>query len=230
MKTILRLLKYMIILNTVLIVMIFTMGAMNRFAGMSQLFDLGNMTLQSFRAMRPMMWNQQGMNSPMMQEFVDRLSDQSTMVNMFMYTTDGRLIYSHKPPNPALITNDYKPRMIHGGRLVLYDQFVPAYGRGMGHGNHHGRNEEIISCIILDASRVISVNRINIIVLILALITESVLILIYFRCKKQLIAFDESEKRLRVIEQEATTGRLAAILAHEIKNPEQAEGGDNLNR
>lgn len=217
----------MIVLNVLMIVLIFFIGLYNRYTSMSQLHDLGNATLQSFRAIRPLIWTQAGVDSPVMKGFMDLLAEQSTLLNLFMFTADGEIIYAYQQPDKQLITDNSKPRMVHGNRLVLYDKFTPDNMHGrmgnesrMTRGMHHPfYNKEIISCIVLDASKTVKARQLNIAGLILAVFIQAVLVLVFIRFKQQLAAYEESEKRLRVAEQDAATGHLANVLAHEIKNP-----------
>ena len=213
MKTILRILKMMMIGNVLLIILMAAVGYHMRNVTTSQLYDLGNITLKSFRAARPFLFAQHDFDSDGMRSFMGELYSQDTVQNIFIY--DAKTLdvyYAHKPPFKREIMAN--PRSSFSKKyltLTIYEEFKITRRRT--------EQLDLVAGIVIDArktGKIISMTTVGSLIL---LVMQAVMGLLYFRVKKMLALYEESKSQLHKAEQEATIGRLASILAHEIKNP-----------
>ena len=215
-----------LIANSILLVSLVVMGLFIRQSGIRQMHDMGAITLQAFKAVRPWFWNNNfyddGETPPQLQAFVDQMAEQRTVQNVFLYDSNKSIIYSYKYVSPeALVVPPPERPVIAHGSLYIYSLNGVSWGRGGGGGHHGGRipPPDIIIGIQLDASSAVLTARLRNVSFIIALLIEAVLLLFYRRLRLVIKVYDQSQESLRIAQQEATTGRLASILAHEIKNP-----------
>ncbi len=220
-KTLLAIFKIVLVANTVLLVILLALGASIHRSGMAQVDEMGRLTLQSFRAARPMFWGPGGLNSPLMRSFIDQLAEQKTVKNVFVYTDDKNIIFAYKAPASWQLINTESERSFRrGDSLFMYD-VVNFEGRhaGGGRGHHENISGRYTICLEIDASSIMRTSRLRNISVVIAVLMEAVLLLFYGKLRRMLNAYQQSQKSLQIARQEATTGRFAAILAHEIKNP-----------
>lgn len=222
-----RLFLAALIANTVLLVILLTLGGSILKSDIKRLNDMGVLALQTFKGLRPIVWA----NPQMLYEFLNQITDQSTVVNIFIYDIDGNISFAYTDPDPAAMHYPAPKQSI----LTDDSMFVYADGSGMlsdwgGHGGgwhnmggmrggfNTGFEGQVIA-VELDASDVVATKRLHNTSFVIALLIEIVLLLFYGRLKKIIRSYDDSQKSLQIAQQEAATGRLASILAHEIKNP-----------
>ncbi|MDR2870045.1 MAG: hypothetical protein LBV04_06325 [Deferribacteraceae bacterium] len=229
-----RLFLAALIANTVLLVILLTLGGSIRQSDIRRLNDMGVLTLQTFKGLRPIVWS----DPQMLQRFLNQITDQSAVINIFVYDKDRNIMFAYNEPDPAMMHYPAPNQSI----LTKDSMFVYADGSGMlsdwgshGGGGWHGMGgmrvgmgmgrynntgfEGQVLAIQLDASDVVATIQLRNISFFIALLIEIVLLLFYKRLRKVIRDYADSQKSLQIAQQEAATGRLASILAHEIKNP-----------
>jgi two-component system sensor histidine kinase HydH len=212
--------KAALIANTALLIILLALGGRMYRASEALVYEMGRLTLQSLRAARPMFWDSGGLNSPLMRSFINQLAEQDTVKNVFVYNDNKNIFFAYKTPLPwQLIDIDSEISFRHGSSLYMYD-VVNFGGRHMG---GMGRRGNILSpyiiCLEVNSASVTHTAALLRISMIIAALMEAVLLLFYVRLKQMLTIYQQSQKNLQIVRQEATTGRFANILAHEIKNP-----------
>ena len=220
-----------LVANTLLLIVLLILGGSIRQMGIQRMNDMGVITLQAFKGVRPMFWAGRG-DSPMLRDFINQITEQSTVKNIFMYDKNMNVTFSYVEPNPEMMIYPAPKQSI----LAKDSMYIYADSSGMisnwgsrwmdrdSSGRttmHHGMSdyEEQVIAIQLDASSVVMTAHLRNISFLIALLIEVVLLLFYRRLKQMVNSYEESQKDLQIAQQEATTGRLASILAHEIKNP-----------
>jgi signal transduction histidine kinase len=200
-------LRVMVVINLAMILLMVALGIHLHNVAMQQFYDLGGITLKSFRAARPMLFRN---DSGLMDEFYA----QETVLNLFIYDAESlEVYYSYREPGEGDIVKNPENRLSRKDlTLTLYDSFTVAR-------HNHNNSIQLTAGIVMDARKAGEVVQLSFIAIVMLIITEFILFLIYARLKKMLLVYEESERRLHQVEQEATIGRLASILAHEIKNP-----------
>jgi len=219
-KTLLTIFKVVLLANTALLIILLALGVSMYKSGKSLVDEIGRLTLQSFRAARPMFWGPSGLNSPQMRLFINHLAEQDTVKNLFVYTSDKNVVFAYKTPAPwQLMDISYESTVIRGNSLFIYD-VVNFEGMHLGSKRRWGSiSGTYIICLEINASFITRNFRLRNISMGIALLMEVVLLLFYGKLRQMLNTFQQSQKNLHIARQEATTGRFAAILAHEIKNP-----------
>ncbi|MDR2884726.1 MAG: hypothetical protein LBV09_06415 [Deferribacteraceae bacterium] len=219
-KTVSRIFLVALIANSVLVVLLLALGVLIHRSGESAMHDMGRITLEAFRAARPILWGSMGLNSPETHDFVKQLADQKIVKNFFVYTTKGKLVFSYSDPNPDdILTEPPTEHILKDNTMFMYDTYSFGNHRHGG-GMMGGRTDEtLIICLALDTSTLRSTNQLRNYAITIAILMEIIMLLLYTKVSRMIKEYERSRTRLQLAEQEAATGRLAAILAHEIKNP-----------
>lgn len=222
-----------LILNSILVLSLVIMGWYMRYTAFQTMMEMGSITMQAFKAARPIFLTNREVNSPLLQDFINVLTEQSTIKNVFMYNTDGEVLFSYEDEldESKIVVPPPEEAVFFHGSMFLYSsaaysapwqqgwQGRMGNGRMGMHGHTYANAEDIILGIELDGRFLDRARIFRDISFVIVLFIEVVLVLVYRRMRLMVTAYEKSQHSLRLAQQEATTGRLASILAHEIKNP-----------
>lgn len=249
-----RLFASLLILNTFIIGIIVYFAASGYSAQRKSLVEMGYMALQAFEATRPMIFSPKRGNSHL-SELLEEMFDRKTIANIVIYQKNGDVIFALRPQEGIVRTDiDGKFETETKSAITLYNVFPIArmpMGRHMEgmmnpvdaepgtkappavkpfehsfHKAHMGRKEnKVFIAVSINKKELNSMRASFFIILLVAMLTELLIFFLYFRMRKVYGLYLDFAIKLKNAEKEAATGRLASVLAHEIKNPLSSMSG-----
>lgn len=224
-----RIFAALLLLNTAVILIVVYLAFSNYTSQRKSLIEMGSTVLRAFEASRPMVFSSG--NNTHLAQILEEMFNLDTINNIVIYRQDGKMIFSlHQEEN--IIKTDIHSRYIEetDDALVLYNSFHLTSMSGRGHmmsGDHMRENSvnKIFIAISINKANLKSIRNYSILTFLAAVLAELMIFFLYFRIRQVVELYEQSVTELKNAEKEAATGRLASVLAHEIKNPLSSMSG-----
>lgn len=237
-----RLFAALLILNTIIIIIIVHLSISSYSAQRKSLIEMGYTVLRAFEASRPMVFHQKRGNAHLT-TMLEEMFDLKTIANIVIYQKDGDVIFALRPYENIIKTDiTGKSETETADAITLYNSFnIARMMGGMGQGGHRMNPEppnatlhnghmsdsenKIFIAVSINKSDLNNLRTSSVLTLAVAMLIELLIFFLYFRMRALINLYHESTVKLKNSEKEAATGRLASILAHEIKNPLSSMSG-----
>lgn len=242
----------LLIFNTVIIVIIIHLSLSSYSAQRKSLIEMGYTVLRAFEASRPMIFHPKRGNAHLT-TLLEEMFDLKTIANIVIYQKNGDVIFALRPHENIVRTDiTGKAESETVGAITLYSSFNTARmmmgqegARRMNprppnqnlpenelffprtsHSGHMNKEEsKVFIAVSINKADLNNLRTSSIVTLSIAMLIEFLIFFLYFRMRALIKLYHESTVKLKNAEKEATTGRLASILAHEIKNPLSSMSG-----
>lgn len=226
-----RIFAALLLLNTAVILIVVYLAFSNYASQRKSLIEMGYTVLRAFEASRPMIFSSGG--NAHLTQILEEMFDLDTINNIVIYRQDGETVFSLHPQENLIKTGVHRRYMEETpGELILYNSFHPT-GMRMGGGSHmmqgshmvRNGNSKIFIAIAINKANLNSILNYSILTFLAAALAELMIFFLYSRIRQVVKLYEQSVTELKNAEKEAATGRLASVLAHEIKNPLSSMSG-----
>lgn len=246
-----QLFAILLLLNTLIIIIIISLTVSSYHAQRKSLIEMGYTVLRAFEASRPMIFHPKRGNAHL-NKLLEEMFDLETIANIVIYQNDGEVIFALRPHENIVKTDISGKLETHtADAITLYNHFAvsrtmmepqtaPPDGLANGDGTHHNEmmqrqampksrhqmsENHVYIAISINKSGLTSFRNSSVATVLVAIIIEMLIFFLYFRMRQVINLYHDSTVKLKNAEKEAATGRLASILAHEIKNPLSSMSG-----
>lgn len=245
-----RLFAILLVLNTLIIIIIVSLTITSYYAQRKSLIEMGYTVLRAFEASRPMIFNPKRGNAHL-NNLLEEMFDLETIANIVIYQNDGEVIFALRPYENIVKTDiSGKLETETASAITLYNHFavsrmmssspsatLPDSSMDGFHSNERMQNQappkprhqmsenHVYIAVSINKAGLNSFRNSSIATVLVAMVIELLIFFLYFRMRQVINLYYDSTVRLKNAEKEAATGRLASILAHEIKNPLSSMSG-----
>ena len=225
-------------LNSAIVLVVIYLAFSNYKSQRNSLIEMGYTVLRAFEASRPVIFST-GRNDHLAQ-LLNEMFDLNTINNIVIYRQNGETIFTLHPQD-NIIKTDINGKDIDetSSEIILYNSFHLMSGMAFSNEssvkqdkkrtertrNGNFRNHKIFIAIAINKNNLNSIRNYSLITSFIALAAVFMILFLYLRIKQIIHLYEESLINLKNAEKDAATGRLASVLAHEIKNPLSSMSG-----
>lgn len=209
-----RILALLFCLNAVIIFIVIYLAVSNYSYQKKSLIEMGNTVLRAFEASRPIIFSS-GSNKHL-SKILQEMFNLDIIKEIIIYRKNGSIIYSMYNNTHIINTKiNGQFQQENKSEIILYNSFNLANNFNKA----KNRDRFIYIAISISKENLNKIKNLGITIITITFIAEILIFLLFFKLRQLITIYQNFQKKLNIAEKDAATGRLASVLAHEIKNP-----------